>query len=604
MQSTTTSPALIQRDVIIIGGGWSGILSLKCMLEEGLSAAVLEKRQSIGGVWLYDDNPNIPTVMKRTQCTSSSTVTELSDYPMPEEIGSFPHHTDILQYMKNYARDFKLLRHIHLNTTVQRVQRSAEEAEGPDLAANDKQAAERWTVVCSNGTVFKGRFLVVATGIAQFPNRELERTVLKGFTGPIHHASEIKSFDKKYEGKQLLLVGGGETASDICLEWHNHVKSIYWSIPRGQHFFRKYAKVVPWGKPQPLDKASSRMIKLISPYIKCKPGLAWICKWTSNGSFLAYQGHGIPEWKNNAQFFKFFINKNGKVLDLVDYETLVPKAGILECDGNRVTFEDGTQQEFDLIITSTGYFVNNSFLPSRYHEVKVQQKYKMVLDVDDPSIAYIGLVRPIVGSIIIISEIQTRWIAKVFSGKVNLPPLEVIRKETNRDKAFWDEYFKDSSQRIEGLVEAFTYGDSVLKMANVYPDYWSLFKKSPRKWLTAYFAPYNAATSRLNEEDKLEKSIQTMKRHKAKTLGVFQYALMLFMRLIWFDWWIDKVSYVKYRIQMSSWWHGVRDWKAVRTLNFIWTFPKKFLFNPKEYHDADLLEMSERARTLMNSESK
>ena len=84
----------------------------------------------------------------------------------------------------------------------------------------------------------------------------------------------------------------------------------------------------------------------------------------------------------------------------------------------------------------------------------------MVLDVADPTIAFIGLVRPIVGSIITISEIQTRWMAKVFSGKIPLPSLQERKEAIKRDNTFWDDYFKNSSQRIEGLVEAFTYGVS------------------------------------------------------------------------------------------------------------------------------------------------
>ena len=586
-----------KRDVVVIGGGWSGILSLKCILEEGLSAVLLERRSDIGGVWSYDDDPNVPTVMRSTQCTSSSTVTELSDYPMPEEIGTFPHHTDILKYLKSYAREFQLFQHIRLNTEVQKVEKVKNS--GQDPSNSGIQTADEWMVTCSNGKVYKSRFLVVATGL-QVPYRELEKTTLKGFTGPIFHASEIKAPLARFKGKRLLLVGGGETASDICLDWHDHLELIYWSIPRGQHFFRKYAKVIPWGKPQPLDKASSRMMKLVAPFNRGKPGLAWVCKWTSNGSLLAYQGHGIPEWKNDANFFKFFINKNGKVLDLVDYKTLVPKAAILKCEGKRVTFEDGTEQEFDFIIMSTGYSTEYPFLPREYSDVKVRQRYKMVFDVYDPTISFIGLVRPIVGSIIMISEIQTRWMAKVFSSKVSLASLETRKEEVKKDNVYLDDYFKNTSQRIEGLVEAFTYGDSVLKLAKIYPDYWALFKKSPSKWMVAYFSPYNAATSRLNEDDKLEKSIQTMRRHKSKTLGLFQYVMLLFMRLIWFDWWIDNISEMKYQIQVSSWWHRIRNWKLIRIANSIWTCPKKFLFNPMEYHSADRFEMSERAITLMN----
>ena len=42
------------------------------MLEEDLSVVVIEKREGIGGVWRYSDDPSILIVMKSTCCTSSS----------------------------------------------------------------------------------------------------------------------------------------------------------------------------------------------------------------------------------------------------------------------------------------------------------------------------------------------------------------------------------------------------------------------------------------------------------------------------------------------------------------------------------------------------
>ena len=182
----------------------------------------------------------------------------------------------------------------------------------------------------------------------------------------IFHASEIKTTIDEYKNKRLLILGGGETASDICMEWLDHAKCIYWSIPRGQHFFRKYAKIVPWGKPQALDKASSRVRTLVAPSIKSKPGISWVCKWVTGRSVLAYQGHGIPEWKNDSESHHYPFNKNGKVLDLVDYKRLVPKGGIAGCIGKEITFVDGTKEEFDLVIMSTGYKTEFSYLPERY----------------------------------------------------------------------------------------------------------------------------------------------------------------------------------------------------------------------------------------------
>lgn len=571
----------IHRDVVVVGAGWSGLLTCRYMLEEGLSVVALERREDIGGVWRYSDDTSIPTVMKSTQTTSSSTVTEISDYPMPKEIGMFPHHTDILEYLHGFVRDFKLLPYLRFNCAVEKV-----EKEG-----------EVWRVSCSTGDVYTSKYLVIAAGQYQVPDRTVKETTLQGFTGKVLHAIEVKQPLDEFKDSRLLLFGGGETGSDICFEWFEHAKYIYWSIPRGQHFFRKYAKVVPWGTPQALDKASSRMMKRIAPFHRSKPGLAWVCKWTTSGSLLAYQGHGIPEWRNKADYFKFFINKNGKVLDLIDYERLVPKGGIIKCDGKEVTFVDGTKQEFDLVIMSTGYATTNPYLPEQYR-VGVRERHKMVFDVHDPTLAFVGLVRPIVGSIVGISEVQARWASKIFAGKIPLKSFKERKEDVETDRAYWNEYFKHSSQRIQGLVEGFSYIDDIAKHAKIYPDYCSLFLKSPRKWFVAYFSPFNPATYRLNEPDKLDKSIATMRSHQKGTVGPLQYLHLMFLRFIWFDWWLDRISDLKYRIQTSSWWPTIRSWRVTRWLDYLWTIPKRAIFD--DVSD-DVDELSPKAKLLMRS---
>ena len=113
------------------------------------------------------------------------------------------------------------------------------------------------------------------------------------------------------------------------------------------------------------------------------------------------------------------------------------------------------------------------------------------------------------------------------------------------------------------------------------PDYWSLFKRNPRHWLIAFFSPYNGATYHLNEPEYEDKAIQTMKRHKAATLGYYQYFLILFLRLILFDFWLHRLSDVKYWIQTSSWWPTVRSWRVTKVLNYLWTAPKRAFFDNK-----------------------
>lgn len=46
--------------------------------------------------------------------------------------------------------------------------------------------------------------------------------------------------------------------------------------------------------------------------------------------------------------------------------------------------------------------------------------YKYVFPLDYPSLAVIGLIQPI-GSVVPISEMQCRWAAAVFEGRVSLP---------------------------------------------------------------------------------------------------------------------------------------------------------------------------------------
>ena len=503
--------------------------------------------------------------MKSTCCSSSTTVTEMSDFPMPTEIGMFPHNIDVREYLESYAENFNLMRHIRLNTSVFEV----------------KKEGETWHVTCSTGDTYTSTYLIVATGAHHTPNRELEETTLKGYTGKVYHATEIKATMEKHKNERLLVLGGGETASDICMEWFNHVKFTYWSIPRGQHFLRKYAKFVPWGKPTALDKASSRMRLMISPFARNKPGVAWICKWITSGSLLAYQGHGIPEWRNDADFYKCFVNKSGRVLDFVDYKRLVPKGGITACNGKTITFVDGTKEEFDLVIMSTGYKDEYPFLPEKYANKDVRHRYRFIFDIEDPSIAFVGLVRPVIGSLVTISELQARFIAKVYRKKISLPTVEGRKEVVQKDFTFWSDYFKNTSQRIQGLVEAFTYGDAIAKQAGIYPDYWSLFKRNPRHWYIAFFSPYNGATYRLNEPEHEEQAIQTMKDHGAASLGFYQYFLILFLRLFLFDFWLNCLSDVKYWIQTSSWWPRIRSWRVTQVLNYAWTIPKRAFFDNK-----------------------
>ena len=310
-------------------------------------------------------------------------------------------------------------------------------------------------------------------------------------------------------------------------------------------------------------------------------GLAWVCKWTSNGSLLAYQGHGISEWKNDTKFFQCFVNKNGHVLDMVDYNRCIPKGAIESVKGNEVHFCDGTEEEVDIIIQCTGYKAEFPMLPAEIKAVPLTHNYKYLFNVEDPTLAFIGYVRPVLGSLITLAEIQSFFSAKVFSGLCELPSRDERQRIAVKDKLFWDDYFKDSSRRLSTLVEAYTYGDDIARLCGIFPDFWTMFKRNPRQAITAICAPYDSCSFRLNQPEYREKALQHLRYQMSGTFSPIHLLLILFMRLIWFDFWLDVLGEIKYKIQCAGWWKKIRDCRPIRFLDWCWQAPKRWLFDNK-----------------------
>ena len=533
----------------------------------------LDQREDIGGVWNYSDDPTVSTVMKSTVSTSSTTVTEMSDYPMPQDAGQFLHHSQVMSYLRSYIETFKLDSRIKCGTTVTRTEKKG------DL----------WWVYTNSAVTYTSKYLVICSGLTKSPNLSMADKELKGFTGKIHHSIEIKEPMVEYKGQRLLLVGGGETAADIITDWFDLVGRIHWSISRGQQFFSKYAKILPWKPPQALDKASSRAITTIAPYHLGKPGLSWICKWTTNGSLLAYHGHGIPEWWTKTPFFRSTFNKNGNVLQLVDYKKLIPKGAIVGVNKKRVTFVDGSSEEFDVVIICTGYNPEFSLLPSQYGGVQFQNRFKYIFDANDPSIAFVGFVRPCAGSIPTISEIQSRLAAKVFSGQVHLPSFTERLRIIRQDDKLWRKFFEHNKHEYEKcfpIVEGYLYIESLAKLAQINPNYWSLLKENPRDWYIAVFAPYNGCIYRLNDPSYRSTAIATLNSHRRGTTHPLHLLLILFLRFTLIDWFLEKLSTVKYYCQVSQWWKSVRNYRVIRAANYIWCIPKRLLFHQVSFNPA------------------
>ena len=98
------------KKIIIIGAGISGLMTAKHLQEEGEDdILILDTNPEPFGIWNIN---NHPSVLESTYCVSSKLYMSISDFPLPEHVAEFPHHSTILKYYKDYANKFNLYKYI------------------------------------------------------------------------------------------------------------------------------------------------------------------------------------------------------------------------------------------------------------------------------------------------------------------------------------------------------------------------------------------------------------------------------------------------------------------------------------------------------------
>ena len=462
-------------DVCIIGAGWSGLYACKYALENGLQPIVLERREGLGGVWNYTDDPATTTVMKSTVSSSSRVVTEASDFFMDEKVGHFMHHEEVLDYLQQYAANFGLTEHLHLGCTVKSVNKVGQEWE-----VTYEQAG-----VTQNIRVAK---LAVCAG-SNHKQKPLSGPV-SNFTGQLWHAGDLKEVRPSdfSEQDRVLIYGGGETASDLVDLLVKTPAQVTWAIRGGQHFLRKtpfHSRPGPglFGKHDfPLDQLASPLIAAASPFKKGAPGRRYIADFLSTGRLRGYFGHGVPVWRNRYRYGQQFFNKNGHSVEHVATGRVTPQDDVVAVRGKEVEFQSGQRTSFTHVICCFGYQFDCPFLPHPYNQGSLDEHFHFIFPVDDPSLAFLGFSRPIIGSIPLMTEMQCLWVFRVWSGKVDLPTEQQQRIRQQNLNRRWGQRLPGRG-RMKTLVHPSTYAAHLWKAS--YPDRkpGDVFKKHPLRAL-------------------------------------------------------------------------------------------------------------------------
>ncbi len=371
----------------VVGAGSSGLAAAKNLRGLGIAVDVLERQDAIGGNWCFG-KPN-SRVYASTHTISSKRLTEYTDFPMPAHYPAFPHHSQVLEYLRAYAAHFGLYECIEFETPIERLE----------------PAGAHWLATLAGGEQRRYAGVVVANGHnwdprwPEFPG---------SFDGQVIHSADYKSADV-LRGKRVLVVGAGNTGCDIAVEAALHAEQTYHSTRRGYHFLPKFL----FGRPS--DMVHEKLLRLGLPKRVRRAIVRSVLRFVV-GDVRRY---GLPE--PDHELFASHPIVNSQLPYYVAHGRIVPKPDVAQLCGNHVRFADGSRAEVDLIVYATGYKISFPFLDRQYlnwHDGR-PQLHLNVFHPDYDDLFFIGLIQPDSGQFGLVdyqSQLVARLIAATRAG--------------------------------------------------------------------------------------------------------------------------------------------------------------------------------------------
>jgi len=204
-------------DVLIIGGGFSGLCMGIKLREAGMNSfLILEKSADVGGTWWDNRYPGCA-------CDIPSHLYSFSFEPSNEWTRMYPGREEIHDYLKHCVERYKLAPHIRVKTRFHE-------------AVWDETRGV-WHASTQDGTRIQARVLVSGMGALHVP-RYPDLKGLECFKGPAFH-SATWDHSVELEGKNVAVVGTGASAIQFVPQIapcagrvHLFQRTPAWIVPR------------------------------------------------------------------------------------------------------------------------------------------------------------------------------------------------------------------------------------------------------------------------------------------------------------------------------------------------------------------------------------
>ncbi len=389
----------------VIGAGSSGIAAAKQLYLAGIPFDCFERGGDIGGTWVYDNSNGQSACYDTLEINTSCPRMAYSDFPMPADYPPYARHDQVHGYFEQYVDHFGFRDTITFHTTVEDVSRGAD---------------GRWDVRVTgpDGTETRTYDAVLVANGHHWDPRWPEPAYPGEFDGEQIHAHDYRS-GEQLEGRDVVVVGAGNSAMDIAVESSYRARTTTWSVRRTEWVLRKFFL----GKPS--DQG------LLPP--------GWVPWWVTAtrlrigaltaGSMTRY-GLPAPSHKPGQSHPV----QSEKIRERLAAGAVTARPGIERLDGDRVVFVDGTSAPADLIVWATGYKVSFPFLGPDLVSVEDNELplWKRTVHPDLPGLFFIGLLQPI-GAVMPLAEAQSAWVAEMLGGRYLPPSDAVIRRQMVAD---------------------------------------------------------------------------------------------------------------------------------------------------------------------------
>lgn len=344
-----------QYDLVIIGAGIGGIISLKYARDAGLKAIVLEKADRVGGLWRDLPAWQDLQISRNDWGLGPLTLTAEDQLSVLANIGA-------------WVDRFNLADGIRLNCAV----------------TSARHDGNEWFVQAAQETLH-AKFLIAATGAHNIPR--IPETVRQQSTVTEYHSSQLQN-PAELTGKDVVVVGGGASAMDmldLCFQAgarnvHWVYRSVKWIIPTRKTKYET-AGLRMMAKRQSLGATSGQISAALLPMFKHLYKRYGMLDIMPETPFDMNREQALPGRRGMIENFAHIARHKGAVSKI---------------ENHAVHLSDGAQVEADLVLWGTGYAMDLSYFKlDRLAQVDspaclLRQCGSRFLSLDYPNLFFLG----------------------------------------------------------------------------------------------------------------------------------------------------------------------------------------------------------------------